>query len=455
MPPRPVNRAPPAAVQAAIEPTEEILLPPTDVTTTESTGQASLLPALSPAHVNDGVINYSTSDGMKLYNVSIAPLPIKEFEGNGGNTQTWINDLIERSEAMNWTFILTVIINGVGFFIPRCLTLTIQQVQTHSLAYLYASNGRPKQNSAVLFRCLYASIGPRLRTKICNRRSDYIINVQGQEFADGACFLRAILQHLYIDTPSTAYFKRSQLSDLPAIMKLAEGNISNFNERIRTLLNELASVGQVMNNEDLLINLMKGYEAAPDKLFVKQMQDKHNRIMYYNDPDRDMEQIMRFAEHFWTDRTNNSAWGKPSHEEQQLLALTAQIKNFKPNNGSTWKQNPSKSTTISAPSRASQKNNGNKAYARFDPYAADQAWKWVPPRSGEGKTKTLKNKTFHWCLNHQHRDTKKRGMWVAHEPSKCKAKSSTVSQNEATRDNSTSTGTAMASIINAYEDSQE
>jgi hypothetical protein len=451
MPPRPVNRAPPAAVQDAIEPTKEIIQSPANL---DTPGQASLLPALSPAYVNDEVINYSSSDGMKLYNASIAPLPIKEFEGNGGNTQTWINDLIERSDAMNWTFLLTVIINGVGFFIPRCLTLTIQQVQAHSMTYLHASNGRPKQNSAVLFCCLYASIGPRLRTKICNRRSDYIIMVQGQEFADGACFLRAILQHLYIDTPSTAYFKRSQLSDLPAIMKLAEGNISNFNERIRTLLNELASVGQVMNNEDLLINLMKGYEAAPDKLFVKQMQDKHNRIMYYNDPDRDMEQIMRFAEHFWTDRTNNSAWGKPTHEEQQILALTAQIKNFKPSNGNSWSQNPSNSATKPSPSRSAQKNS-NKSNARYDPYAAEHAWKWAPPKSGEGKTKTLKDKTFHWCVNHQHRDTKKRGMWVAHKPSQCKAKSSTTFQNEATRANNTSTGTAMASIINAYEDNQE
>jgi hypothetical protein len=68
-------------------------------------------------------------------------------------------------------------------------------------------------------------------------------------------------------------------------MKLAEGNISNFNERVRTLINELQSVGQSMNNEDLLINLMKGYKAAPDKLFVRQMQEKHNRIMYYNGPD--------------------------------------------------------------------------------------------------------------------------------------------------------------------------
>jgi hypothetical protein len=271
MPPRLVNRAAPApphvadapqaveAVDAITEPTEGVTQP------TTHTGQASLLPALSPAHTNEEVINYSTSDGMKLYNASISPLPIKDFEGNGTDTQTWINDLIERSEAMNWMFILTVVINGIGFFIPRCLTLTIKQVQAHALAYLHASNGRPKQNSAALFCCLYASIGPRLRTKICNRRSDYIVDVQGHEFADGTCFLRAILQHLFVDTPSTAYFKQSQLSDLSSIMKLAEGNISNFNERVRTLINELQSVGQSMNNEDLLINLMKGYEAAPDK----------------------------------------------------------------------------------------------------------------------------------------------------------------------------------------------
>jgi hypothetical protein len=46
-------------------------------------------------------------------------------------------------------------------------------------------------------------------------------------------------------------------------------------------------------------------------------------------------------------------------------------------------------------------------------------------------------------------------MWVAHKPSQCKAKLSTAFQNEATRANNTSTGTAMASIINAYEDNQE
>jgi hypothetical protein len=58
-------------------------------------------------------------------------------------------------------------------------------------------------------------------------------------------------------------------------MKFAEGNINNFNERVRTLVNELASVRQSMNNKDLIINMIKGYKTAPDKPFVRQFQDKH------------------------------------------------------------------------------------------------------------------------------------------------------------------------------------
>ena len=113
------------------------------------------------------------------------------------------------------------------------------------------------------------------------------------------------------------------------IIKLANGKVKSFNEKVLTLVNKLASVGQSVNNEDLLINLMKGYGATPDKPFTHQMQDKDTRIMYYNDPNRDMEQIMRFAEQFWTDRTNSRLWGKPTHEEQQLLALTTQLQFFR------------------------------------------------------------------------------------------------------------------------------
>jgi hypothetical protein len=103
-------------------------------------------------------------------------------------------------------------------------------------------------------------------------------------------------------------------------------------------------------------------------------------------------------------------------------------------------------------SRSALKKSGNKSNARFDPYAAEYAWKWAPPKSGKGKTKTLKDKTFPWCVNHQHRDTKKRGMWVA--ISNHSVKSSHQLLRFKTKQPELTT-LHMASFINAYEDNQE
>jgi hypothetical protein len=134
------------AQAAAIEPAEA-----QTQATTNAVPPASLLPTLSPSHAFDDVIDYSTSDGMKLYSVSIAILPIKDFEGTGGNIQIWINDLIEHAQAKNWIAILTVVINGISYFIPRCFTLTIQQVQDREESYLFAPQECPKENSGFLY----------------------------------------------------------------------------------------------------------------------------------------------------------------------------------------------------------------------------------------------------------------------------------------------------------------
>ena len=93
---------------------------------------------------------------MKLYNASIAALPIRDFEGTNNDVQTWIKDLIKHTLAMNMTSILTVARNHFSLVIPKCLTLLIQQVKEHAKTYLFAPQGKSKQNSAVLYQCLYA-----------------------------------------------------------------------------------------------------------------------------------------------------------------------------------------------------------------------------------------------------------------------------------------------------------
>jgi hypothetical protein len=152
-----------ANIQAAnIEPDEANLLP-TEDTITDPT--VPVLPAFSPAHTSDKVIDYASSDGMNLYNSSIAILPIKDFKGTKGNIQTRIDGLMKLAQAMSWTTILTVVSNKISYFIPRYLTLTNQQVQEHARSCLFTHQGHPKENSVILYHCLYASIGPKIRKK--------------------------------------------------------------------------------------------------------------------------------------------------------------------------------------------------------------------------------------------------------------------------------------------------
>jgi flavorubredoxin len=124
-----------------------------------------MLPALSPAHTSNNIIDYATSDGMNVYNASMATLPIKDFEGTKGKVQTWINELIEPAQIMNRITILTVVSNRISYIIPRCSTLTIQQVQEHVRSYLSAHQGHPKKSNAVLYCSFYASTGTKLRKK--------------------------------------------------------------------------------------------------------------------------------------------------------------------------------------------------------------------------------------------------------------------------------------------------
>ena len=106
-------------------------------------------------------------------------------------------------------------------------------------------------------------------------------------------------------------------------MKPAEDNVKSLNEMVRTLVNALAIVGQSVNNEDLLIDLMKGYGASSG-----------------------------------IPLTVVGAWGKLAYEDR----------------------------------------------------------------------------TFQWCINHQHCDSTKKDVWVLHEPSKCKAKFISNKPNQAQND---------------------
>jgi hypothetical protein len=53
-----------------------------------------------------------------------------------------------------------------------------------------------------------------------------------------------------------------------------------------------------------------------------------------------------------------------------------------------------------------KKNTGNKAKQE-----EDEAWKKVPPKSGDKRSKEVGKYTYHWCKHHM--------AWCMHKPSEC------------------------------------
>jgi hypothetical protein len=202
-----------------------------------------------------------------------------------------------------------------------------------------------------------------------------------------------------------------------------------------------------------MMNLItSGYAAAPDQEFVKKMMEKLDRIVYQRDEERGLEQVMLFAEQVWNDRTKRELWCK-NDNTPQILAMKSEIKTLKDTvdqQAATIKSfAPPKS---SPPAHDSRQNDSNKR-KKYDPYAPANAWKWVPPKTGEPRTKTVRNREFHWCTHHTNKETNKNGMWVTHNPADCKLK--TPSTPPSAKKGPRSDFHAMHSIIEAYDNDEE
>jgi hypothetical protein len=105
-------------------------------------------------------------------------------------------------------------------------------------------------------------------------------------------------------------------------------------------------------------------------------------------------------------------FGTPSDEEQQVIALKAELEQFKDTNFKLSKQLKSKlkatsqsnppqanaSTNTSRTSNQTTRNQKNTSDRRRQ--KQDESWKKTAPKPGEPKTIRKDNKTWNWCIHH-------------------------------------------------------
>jgi len=155
-------------------------------------------------------------------------------------------------------------------------------------------------------------------------------------------------------------------------------------------------------SSDILINLFKGYLAAPDKEFNMYIKQKKNN--YEEGQDLMEGDIMVMAENKYKTLARSGEWNAPSREQQEILALTAKLE------------------TMTKKKKGKGNGETNKKYE----------WKKVPPKDLQD-TKQKNGKNYHWCIKHQ--------MWTLHKPEDCK-----LEGKEASKDDNLKLTAALAAI---------
>ena len=115
-----------------------------------------------------------------------------------------------------------------------------------------------------------------------------------------------------------------------------------------------------------------------------------------------------------------NAWGKPTEEQEKIVAMSAEIKSLEKECGSSLgKINKLKQAAKKqAPKKAASKKPADKKKKATDKWA----WKNKPPKESDPKeneafVETFEHKKYYWCKNHNNRA----GMWTLHHPNDCES----------------------------------
>jgi hypothetical protein len=346
--------------------------------------------ALTPALVQNKTINYTSSDGAKIYKNGSSKLPV-EIDCTPAKLRDVLVAVADRARAFGWDENILKI-NG------KSLTtdygqIDLSQIKTHVETYINRRT-RKSQDSMMLYQCLKDSLTDEARATINLHESEY--NVNGQP--SGPLLLKVIVRESHNDTNATVKFIRERLSSLDTYMTTVDSDITKFNQHVQSNIIALHARGETTH--DLLSNLFKGYAAASDRAFVAYIAKKEDE--YEEGTNIEPKKLMQLALNKYNTLKEAGKWKAPSDEESKILALTAELNKLKKKSGNSSKGTKKKDVT-----------SNNKKTERLP----KPKWMSEPPKSGDPKTKIVDKKTYHWCPKHE--------SWTRHHPSECQGKGHT------------------------------
>jgi hypothetical protein len=359
--------------------------------------------SLAPALANTNAFrDLTTANGMKHFKGAVEPLNSHPFDFvDGADLQVFLDLVLTKSQVWGWNTIFNIPVkDGVTGqtqswnLLNHYGMVPLASVKAHAMTY-YSAETKEAQDSFMLCQCLLKSLAVDFLKIITANADAYhlpaIVAVTG-DIPSGPLLLKLIISRAHVDTLATVSFLRTSLTVLDEKMVALDSDVVAFNTYVRAQVRALNQRNQTTS--DLLINLIKGYKKAEDVEF----QDLIRRMVndYEEGKDVTIKSLMDATDNKYRTRLLNKEWSAPTKEQEQIVALTAQVVQL---TSIKRPQQPKKS----APGGAPKKNKKDNKWA----------WKDTLPKDGEPTTKLFEGKQYHVnCPFHK-------DQWVCHTLEEC------------------------------------
>ena len=373
--------------------------------------------ALGPGR-SHAVLNYDDPNtgttATKLYNKAIAPLEEK-FDGEPDNLAVFLVSVRDRARRFNWHCLITVPIDDgtTRNLLTHYGQVSLENTRTHATTYINTPT-RDAQDNDMFYYFLSDSLTNEFRPTVLLYADVYsVANVPV-----ASSLLKQIIILTRVDNPASTMHIREMLIESKRKLLVLKGYVTEFNQWVRKQMGRLHAREQ--EAVDLLYYLWKAYKAAPDDEFLIYIKDLKSQC----DDGRatfTAEDLMVSTENKYEARLldEENAWGKPTDEQEKIVAMTAEINSLKKERqGTTNKKNKDKPA---GKKQAAKKAPAKKTKEQKKKASDKWAWKGKPPKDTDSKenntfVKTFEGKKYFWCLNHNDGA----GMWTLHHPHDCK-----------------------------------
>ena len=336
----------------------------------------------------DGEIDLTTRHGQRMWEEGIEAMD-RKFTGTAKDLPRFMGDLKVRVLKCRYNYIVRFgnlsLLSDHGQ-IPLTTVRDARDAYKAKGAPATLAEAQEGIHRLMMFHFLYDSLENYPLKKIQNQLDD--IN------EDGPMLLKVILKSTFTATNATTFSIKEKLFNLD--MKRYKHNVQALNQDVREKMVDLVAAGHRADDTELVINLFRAYNTSTNEDFKTAVAFWRNQ--WETNEFTDPEVLMEKADEKYTSLRDFGSWGKKSAKDEQIVALTSQIKSLK--DGASSKQK--KGT-----------GGGNKGSSD-----TEHKLSWKKDRSLSTTQELERNdKTYKWCTGPGHGGT---AMWVLHDPGTCK-----------------------------------